>query len=181
MATAHVIIEAAVTEQSKQAAIAEAKAKAASALRDYEGQLVGHHVTDDVRKDGESGRLCSGGGWDWVKNAYREYQRAEQQVRAVEDIQRNTQCHGERIRIAVTDSYSIKDDLKAHGYRFSSAGHWLDMLGMRTAPAWVRTMPLEHGEGEAELTRLHQMGVTLSGDPLASIMHPANLLTQPRK
>lgn len=44
-------------------------------------------------------------------------------------------------RIAILNGFAIKEVLKQRGYRFDRDGHWRDIVGMRTSPAWCKSIP----------------------------------------
>lgn len=43
-----------------------------------------------------------------------------------------------RVRIAVINSYAVREQLKARGYRYETDAHWRDALGLKTVPGWVK-------------------------------------------
>ena len=71
--------------------------------------------------------------------------------------------HGEPgyYRIAVADSYTIKDALKARGYSYSTDGYIPadDLIGMRARPAWIVSVPYLQAHDEIEVLRA--MGVEI--------------------
>jgi len=64
-----------------------------------------------------------------------------------------------RAHIAVVNSFSLKDELKARSYRFDRDGHWRDVLGQSTMPAWCKTISV--GALDLEVQILTTLGVVI--------------------
>jgi hypothetical protein len=139
-----------------------AQDKAVAERAEYERQCRHAGISPQNKAAGESGRLCSGGGWDRVKTQWIRVQRAESSARQAADSAKHRKARKATVNIAVVDSYDIKDALKSRGYRFNRDGYWVDFLGMHTKAAWVREVaPVS---AEAEIAALRDLGATVEAD-----------------
>ena len=139
-----------------------AQDKAVAARAEYERQCANEKISPENKAAGESGRLCSGGGWDSVKTQWIRVQRAESSARQAADSAKHRKPRKATVKIAVVDSYDIKDELKSRGYRFSRDGYRVDFLGMQIKAAWVREVA--PGEAETEVAALRELGATVEAD-----------------
>lgn len=139
-----------------------AQDKAVAERDEYERQCATAGISPENKAAGESGRLCSGSGWDRVKTLWVRVQRAESSARRSADSAKHRKPRKATVKIAVVDGYALKDALKSRGYRFDRDGYWVDFLGMKTQAAWVREVA--PGSAEAEIAALRGLGATVEAD-----------------
>lgn len=78
--------------------------------------------------------------------------RATKDARIAVELAKQAKPRAASVKIAVTESYDIKDQLKARGYRFDSDGYWVDFAGLNVKAAWCKTItPDEINMTAAEL------------------------------
>jgi hypothetical protein len=66
------------------------------------------------------------------------------------------------VRIAVVDSYEIKDSLRTAGYRFDRDGYWCDPVGAHTKAAWYKEISPDLAD--TEIARLESIGCAIELD-----------------
>lgn len=168
--TAIITFLAEVTQADIDYEVEKARKAEAEAIREYE--ITVQNIKPEIRAEGESGRLCIGGGWDFAqKNAWARVKNAEIYVFAAIDLAKHQTPKPARLKIAVINSYDIKDTLKASGYKFSPDGYWVDFIGAKVKAAWVKSVLLDKAADEIE--KLTAIGVTIKTDnQLNVILNP---------
>lgn len=95
-----------------------------------------------------------------LRLAYLSWQRAEQTLKLAHWQAARTKATPAKVRVAVINSYPIRDTLRADGYKFGQDGHWHDPVGAKTSPAWVKQWAAEDRAGvDAALAKLQSLGV----------------------
>lgn len=152
---------------ARAAAQAEKAKAAADVYRQQCDRLKARHpdyCTDAVIRQIE-------GGWHgWLPGVshhadYRHYKDAVRAAESAAQIAARAVASPAKIRIAVIQSFDVKDMLKALGYRFDKEGYWNDFAGLKVTAAWVKDIPSEnHAAMQSEIQHLSDMGVDIRMD-----------------
>lgn len=117
---------------------------------------------DERKRDWLSGRLHIGMGSG--ESELRELGKAKGEVKRIltdiEEVKKRGVVNP-IIEFVSIDSYDQKDKLKFAGYKFNKSGYWLDPVGMRAIPAWVKRIevkPESQDKIAAELQFVKSLG-----------------------
>lgn len=170
MATAVITYLAAVSAASLLAQADAQAAEAAKRRASYEAAEAAFrrdrlHTTDDEIRRMQTHGTCGTIGMHGLLSAYRYWQDAQRHAGQMRELAAVTKPTPARVRIAVVDSFDIKDALKGQGYRFDRDGYWVDFLGLHVKAAWVKTLRADAADDlGAALRQLAELGVSLRQD-----------------
>lgn len=168
------------TQEMIESVVKKAEEEAIKLQDDYDQaksfELQGYEYPERVIQM-EEGRYhpmaCDRVPWS-LGTRWRDLQVAKSKARTAVDIASHIKPRKACVRIDVVDCYDIKDKLKLWSYRFEKEGHWMDFVGLRTKPAWVKVVGV--GQVEAEITALRALDCDLDiNDKLSTMLDPANL------
>lgn len=143
------------------------------------------HCTDDLIRLMEQRGQCGIEGMYSLLSSYKHWQDADRMLQHAREMLRRTRPTPAKIKIAVIDSFAVKDQLKGSGYRFERDGHWIDPFGLRVKAAWVKVIDAEDLtiDLQAHFAHLEYCGVTVQMDSdvnavATRVKHTISLQTQ---
>lgn len=131
----------AVTAEQIAADVAAAQAKLDKAVSLYQSRLADYRARTP-NCDDECVRLMETRGSTPISSMYsvlNDYNATKDARRSVE-IAKQVKPRAASINVAVIDSFDIKDQLKAKGYRFNRDGYLVDFVGLNVKAAWCKTI-----------------------------------------